>query len=32
MHIKRVLLTLVVATRIAMLLPALGVAWIVWQL
>jgi hypothetical protein len=31
MHIKGVLLSLVVATRVAVLVPTLVLAWLIWQ-
>ena len=31
MHIKRVLLALVLATRVAVLVPTLVLAWLIWQ-
>jgi hypothetical protein len=31
MHIKRVLLALAVAARVAVLLPAFALAWLIWQ-
>jgi hypothetical protein len=31
MHIKEVLRALVIAARVAVLLPTLGLAWLIWR-